>query len=118
MFAKELQRRLRARGSKVIAVAAHPGYSSTNLQRHMPAGGLFNALLSQSQQDGALPTLCAATADSLQGGEYIGPGGFMEMKGKPDLAYSNRISNDTEKAEKLWDVSEQLTGEPFLSAQT
>lgn len=116
MFAKELQRRLTANGSKVIAVAVHPGYSSTNLQRHIFGGNLMNALISQSQEKGALPTLCAATHEGLKGGEYIGPDGFMEMKGKPDFAYSAPLSNDESVAKKLWEVSEQMTQEAFLSA--
>ena len=116
MFAKELQRRLSARGSKVMAVAAHPGYSNTHLQRHVPGGGVFNAIFSQSQARGALPTLCAATSDALKGGEYIGPSGFMEMQGEPDLASSNALSNNTEVARKLWEVSERLTRESFLAA--
>ncbi|MEE2732737.1 MAG: oxidoreductase [Pseudomonadota bacterium] len=116
MFAKELQRRLQQRGSKVIAVAVHPGYSNTNLQQYMPGSQLLNSIFSQSQSAGALPTLCAVTQPGLSGGEYIGPNGFLEMQGKPDLAYSTRRSNDTAIAQRLWDVSEQMTGESFLSA--
>lgn len=116
MFAKELQRRLQRQGSKVIAVAVHPGYANTNLQRHVTGGSLFNSIFSQSQQDGCLPTLYGATEPSLTGGEYIGPNGLFELKGKPDLAYSNAKSNDEATAKKLWQVSEQLTQEPFLSA--
>lgn len=116
MFAKELQRRLQQQGSKVIAVAVHPGYSNTNLQQYMPANRLLNSLFSQSQAEGALPTLCAATQANLSGGEYIGPDGFLEMQGKPDLAYSTARSNDKSIARRLWEVSEKMTGEPFLSA--
>ncbi|MBA56180.1 MAG: short-chain dehydrogenase [Pseudomonadales bacterium] len=115
MFAKELQRRLQARGSRVIAVAVHPGYSNTNLQQYMPVNRLLNSLFSQSQEKGALPTLCAATQPDLSGGEYIGPNGFLEMQGKPDLAYSTPRSNDKTIARRLWDVSEKMTGESFLS---
>lgn len=115
MFAKELQRRLRQRGSKVIAVAVHPGYSNTNLQQYMPANRLLNSLFSQSQEKGALPTLCAATQSDLGGGEYIGPNGFLEMQGKPDLAYSTPRSNDEATAKRLWEVSEKMTGESFLN---
>lgn len=115
MFAKELQRRLKQRGSKVIAVAVHPGYSNTNLQQYMPANRLLNSLFSQSQEKGALPTLCAATQSNLNGGEYIGPNGFLEMQGRPDLAYSTPRSNNEANARRLWDVSEKMTGESFLS---
>lgn len=115
MFAKELQRRLKQQGSNVIAVAVHPGYSNTNLQRHVTGGSLFNSIFSQSQQEGCLPTVFGATNPDLKGGEYIGPDGWFEMKGKPDRAFSNRKSNDERTAKKLWDVSEQMTQETFFS---
>ena len=59
---------------------------------------------------GALPTLYAATAPDVSGGDYFGPGGFMEMRGYPKKAGSNDRSRDQEAAAKLWDVSEELTG--------
>ena len=38
LFTSELQRRLTAAGSRVLATAAHPGYAATNLQFHSRAG--------------------------------------------------------------------------------
>jgi hypothetical protein len=69
-----------------------------------------NAIFAQSAERGALPLLYAATADGLEGGEYVGPGGFMNMRGAPELQESSPRSHDGETARRLWDVSEELTG--------
>ena len=44
---------------------------------------ISNAVLAQSAEMGALPTLYAATYPGLEGGTYIGPDGFMEQRGYP-----------------------------------
>ncbi len=59
---------------------------------------------------GALPTLYAAVAPGVRGGDFFGPSGFMEMKGYPKKVDSNKRSHDKGTAEKLWEVSEKLTG--------
>ncbi|WP_276302114.1 oxidoreductase [Halorussus lipolyticus] len=121
LFAYELDRRLNESGVEdVVSVACHPGYADTNLQRRGPemAGSTVrlwamkaaNALLAQSQEQGALPMLFAATAGGIDGGEYVGPGGFMNMRGKPEVQRSSTISYDRDRAERLWEVSEELTG--------
>lgn len=115
MFAKELQRRLDKAGSKVLAAAVHPGYSATNLQRYTPGGVIMNKI-AQSQLDGALPTLYAATDAAIQGGEYIGPDGWLEVKGRPKPAYVAAKANNEKVASRLWDVSEALTKVNYLSA--
>lgn len=115
MFAKELQRRLRQQNSAIRVVAVHPGYSSTNLQRYVTGANLFNMLFSQPQQQGALPTLFGATHPDLKGGEYIGPNGFLELKGMPAPAYASALANNEHAARRLWEESERLTGESFLS---
>ncbi|MCG8315446.1 MAG: oxidoreductase [Pseudomonadales bacterium] len=120
MFAKELQRRLSEKGSKVIAVAVHPGYSTTNLQRHTMGGSFINRvalrIIAQSQPEGALPTLYGATEPGLKGGEYIGPDGFMELKGRPASALVAKQAKNESVAQQLWDVSESLTDVHYLSA--
>ncbi|MCP9271283.1 SDR family NAD(P)-dependent oxidoreductase [Mycolicibacterium arenosum] len=109
LFTYELQRRLE--GTDTIAVAAHPGGSSSELSRHLPGVvQLAFRTLEQSTEMGALPTLRAATDPNVAGGEYYGPGGFMEMNGYPTLVDSNRRSHDPQAARRLWDVSEELTG--------
>jgi NAD(P)-dependent dehydrogenase (short-subunit alcohol dehydrogenase family) len=118
LFTRELQRRLSAVGSPLLAVAAHPGYAATNLQSHTGSnlwdrlGNLGNALLAQSAADGALPTLYAACAE-IPGDSYVGPGGFQEMRGAPRLVGRSARAQDQAAAGRLWQVSEELTGTSF-----
>ena len=118
LFTLELQRRLTAAGSSVLATAAHPGYAATNLQFHsqrrvmdiLSVAG--NKLLAQDQHGGALPTLYAAAAD-VPGNSFAGPGGFLEQRGAPKLVGRTKAAQDAAVARRLWDVSEQLTGVSF-----
>jgi hypothetical protein len=118
LFTGELQRRLSAAGSPVRAVAAHPGYSSTNLQSHTGSGlqngimALGNRLIAQSDEMGALNTLYAATQD-IPGNSYVGPDGFGEHRGHPKLVGRNKAAQDADAARKLWERSEELTGVGF-----
>jgi NAD(P)-dependent dehydrogenase (short-subunit alcohol dehydrogenase family) len=118
LFAYELQRRFTAAGVDAISAACHPGYASTNLQLAGPrmdgsrAGELmwrFAHLFGQSTDAGALPTLYAATAPGVSGGDYIGPTGLGGLYGPPGKVQSNSRSHDTSVARRLWEVSEQLT---------
>jgi NAD(P)-dependent dehydrogenase (short-subunit alcohol dehydrogenase family) len=115
MFAYELQRRLTKAGSSVLAVAAHPGYAATELQSHTESFqdqllALGNRFMAQSAGQGALPTLFAATSDTLRGGEFVGPGGPFELRGAPRVVGSSARSKDRVVAARLWTLSEQLTG--------
>jgi len=120
LFTYELQRRFEAAGARQIAVACHPGYAATNLQAAGPrmAGSsvmesitdLGNRVFAQSAAMGALPTLYAATAPDVRGGDYIGPDGLGELWGPPKKVSSNARSHDAEAARKLWEVSQTLTG--------
>jgi NAD(P)-dependent dehydrogenase (short-subunit alcohol dehydrogenase family) len=118
LFTSELQRRLTAAGSSVLAEAAHPGYASTNLQFHSGSrvfdalGWVGNRLVAQDEAGGALPTLYAATAD-IPGDSFTGPGGFMEQRGPAKLVGRSAAAKDTAVARRLWEVSEQLTGVGF-----
>jgi NAD(P)-dependent dehydrogenase (short-subunit alcohol dehydrogenase family) len=125
MFALELDRRLRAAGSQLRSVAAHPGYAATNLQSAVAptVDGLImkvgNALFAQSAEMGALPQLYAATAPGVAGGDFIGPDGLGEQRGHPTVVHGSRASADTAAAARLWEVSEDLTGVTYdLSAAT
>jgi NAD(P)-dependent dehydrogenase (short-subunit alcohol dehydrogenase family) len=120
LFAYELDRRY---GDEVTSVGCHPGYAATNLQYRGPeadgsrvryyAMKVANALLAQSAEDGALPMLYAATADDVDGGDHVGPGGFLNMRGPPEKQRSADRSYDEATAERLWDVSEAATGVGF-----
>ena len=121
LFAYELQRRLEAAGiTDTLSVACHPGWAATNLQYRGPkqAGskarmGLMkvaNTVFGQSARQGALPLLYASVGPDVQGGEYYGPDGFMNMRGAPEKQSSNAASRDEADAERLWAESEALTG--------
>jgi NAD(P)-dependent dehydrogenase (short-subunit alcohol dehydrogenase family) len=117
LFALELDRRLRAAGSRIKSLAAHPGYAATNLQSAAApfldrmAMVVTNAVLAQSVEKGALPQLYAATCPGLEGGEFIGPDGFYEQRGHPThVRPHNREAYDDSIARRLWAASEELTG--------
>ncbi|MFF6984569.1 oxidoreductase [Streptomyces sp. NPDC008343] len=115
LFTLELQRRLTESGSRVRALAAHPGYAATNLQSHAgsPVMRAFmsigNRVFAQDDKAGALPTLYAATQD-LPGASYVGPDGLGELRGAPTLVGRTTAASDAEGARRLWTVSEELTG--------
>lgn len=115
MFTYELQRRLVAAQAKTIAVAAHPGVAATELTRHVPGASLpgvswLSGLLLNTSELGALPTLRAATDPAVRGGQYWGPDGFRELRGYPVLVTSSEQSHDQAIGQRLWKVSEELTG--------
>jgi NAD(P)-dependent dehydrogenase (short-subunit alcohol dehydrogenase family) len=116
LFTSELQRRLEAAGSPLKALAAHPGYSSTNLQGH--TGSRFgtriwdagNRLLATSAEFGARQTLYAASQD-LPGDSFIGP--RFSMRGRTGQHWRSPLARDAKKAAGLWELSEQLTDTKF-----
>ncbi|HEY8319811.1 MAG TPA: oxidoreductase [Amnibacterium sp.] len=120
MFAYDLQHRFTAAGSRLRAVAAHPGAASTNLTHglHMPpwVEGVSAALvngLGQSAEGGALPTLYAATVRDLPGGSYIGPDGLGEVRGAPVIVGSTKASHNRDVQRLLTSEAERLTGVPI-----
>jgi NAD(P)-dependent dehydrogenase (short-subunit alcohol dehydrogenase family) len=126
MFAFELDRRLRAANSPIMSLAAHPGVANTNLFQTGKPSRLENAirrgvghaigLFLNSDAEGALPTLYAATAAEALDGAYYGPQGFQEMRGEEvGLARVAPRAQDKAAAARLWQVCEQLTGVRFRS---
>ncbi|NYJ35906.1 oxidoreductase [Nocardiopsis aegyptia] len=116
LFTLELQRRLTDAGSPVLAAAAHPGYAATNLQSHSGSriqNGLLalgNRIFAQSATAGALPTIYAATQD-VPGAAYAGPKNM--GRGAPALAGRSEAAWDGVAAQRLWTLSERLTGVTF-----
>jgi NAD(P)-dependent dehydrogenase (short-subunit alcohol dehydrogenase family) len=116
LFTYDLQRRLAAREQPTTeALAAHPGTSNTELARNLPAVFkpavvLLGPLLFQNAAMGALPTLRAATDPDAEGGQYYGPDGLGEQRGRPKLVSSSAQSHDEDVQRRLWKVSEELTG--------
>jgi NAD(P)-dependent dehydrogenase (short-subunit alcohol dehydrogenase family) len=120
LFTLELDRRTTRSGAGPASVAAHPGYAATNLQSVGPqmSGSrlmerltdIGNSILGQSAAGGALPSLYAATAPGVAGGQYFGPGGFLAMRGSPKPVSFVKAARDPAAAKRLWEVSEELTG--------
>lgn len=127
LFTLELQRRLESKGAGTICVSAHPGFAATNLQYvaakekgsaiELILMRTLNALLSQSAEQGALPQLYAATAPEVSGGDYIGPDGWMQMRGLPKNHRARETAYDHSAAQKLWRLSVEMTGETFEPLQ-
>jgi NAD(P)-dependent dehydrogenase (short-subunit alcohol dehydrogenase family) len=118
LWSVELDRRVRAAGLDVTAVAAHPGLSSTELVRSGLGGRsrllgevMHRAfrLVSQSAEAGSWPLVAAATAPGLPGGSYVGPGGLGETRGNPTLVGMSAIAQDPDLATSLWELSQQAT---------
>jgi NAD(P)-dependent dehydrogenase (short-subunit alcohol dehydrogenase family) len=125
MFALELNRRLRAAHAPIVSVAAHPGVAETNLfQRYNSStleriarywvGHAIGAFLN-TDAEGALPTLYAATTSDAEDGGYFGPQGFQEMRGDTiGPAQIATQAHDTSAAARLWSICEQLTAVSYL----
>jgi len=112
-FTYELARRLESEGNNPIITAAHPGWTSTNLQRHSRFFRFLNPIFGQRVEMGALPTLRAAFDEEAKPGDYFGPSKFFHWRGYPKKQTSNKRSYDEEIATKLWQCSEELTGIQF-----
>jgi NAD(P)-dependent dehydrogenase (short-subunit alcohol dehydrogenase family) len=118
LFAKELDRRARAAHSRLLSLAVHPGVSTTSIFANGPGATSLKAIvvkvlapvMMQKDDAGALPTLYAATSAEAHGGEYIGPDGFQGLKGSPVVVQPLPKALDVAVGERLWTVSEELTG--------
>ena len=116
LFTYELQRRFEKNNIDCISVAAHPGLSKSNLSKYVNKQTLYkigmalSSIITQSTSTGALPEIMASVDPHVKGGEYYGPGGFKEWRGHPVKVESNEASHNLKDAEKLWELSEKLTG--------
>jgi NAD(P)-dependent dehydrogenase (short-subunit alcohol dehydrogenase family) len=120
LFALHLATVATQRGWRLASIAAHPGYTRTNLQtagaslgrdkpRRAPGTGL-PFLPSQAVEQGAEPMLYAATSPDAVNGGYYGPNGFMELVGSTRPARLNRRMRDHATGARLWALAEELTG--------
>ncbi len=120
LFTDEVSRRLAAAGLATGALAAHPGWTRSNLAGSGAALGnnrlrrklarAAGTTLGQSAAGGALPILCAATSSSVRSGQYIGPAHLGGLYGPPRVARPSRPARDQQAAADLWKASEELTG--------
>lgn len=128
MFAFELDRRLRAAEPpicRVMSVAAHPGVANTNLfqvgefspmERMVRRGfGMAIGAWLNTEAQGAVPTLFAATSPDATDGGYYGPQGLLEMRGG-DVGPAKVAPQtlDQAAAARLWSECERLTGISLL----
>jgi NAD(P)-dependent dehydrogenase (short-subunit alcohol dehydrogenase family) len=109
-FHYELAKKLKGQKNAPLIIAAHPGWTKTELDRHIGIVGIISSIIGQKAEKGVLPTLRAATDPDAISGDYFGPDGFREMRGNPVKVKSNAMSLNAQKAEQLWTLSEKLTG--------
>ena len=125
IFAIELDRLSRRHNWGIVSVAAHPGFTRTNLQTTGPRMGKPNPRfnpstmlmklpgVAQDPDAGALPTLYAATSTDAESGRYYGPDGFGQMTGAPTVVSGPKRARDTATAIALWEAAERMTGVSF-----
>ncbi len=109
-FHYNLAKKLKGQNNAPSVIAAHPGWTKTELDRHIGIVGIISSIIGQKAEKGVLPTLRAATDPDATSGDYFGPDGFREMRGNPVKVKSNVMSLNSQKAEQLWTLSEKLTG--------
>lgn len=124
LFLLELSRRLGAKGSSLVAAAAHPGFAATNIKPMPtnPIGAAWRRFITPiaikyvigTAQTGAQPILHAATAPGVANNQYYGPDGFKELRGHPAPARRSSKADDAAAARRLWEVSARLTGVSYL----
>ena len=113
LFMAELDRRLRAAGSPVKAIACHPGISGTTLGRFSWTDKLGLALANlvfHRPRQAAVPTVQAACDPALAGGAYVGPQGWLEASGPSGPARRSAAAQSEPLAARLWQESVELTG--------
>lgn len=110
-FTKVLAEKVAKKNIQVTA--AHPGWTATELQRHSGMIEFLNSIFAMPQEQGALTTLRAAVDNDAKSGDYFGPNGWQEWRGYPVKVEPNSLAKDKKIANKLWDVSEELTGIKF-----
>lgn len=119
VFVNQLERRRLQGKESFNSIAVHPGWANTNL---MTAGakmsgdslrekvmGKVSEIFAQSSDEGALPTLFAATVPDIKGASFIGPKDFGGMRGAPAFTHGNAASYRQQLGANLWKVSEELT---------
>jgi NAD(P)-dependent dehydrogenase (short-subunit alcohol dehydrogenase family) len=119
LFVSEIERLRIQNNWSFIPIAVHPGYADTNLQAvasQMRGAKIeeqitmkINKVFAQPSSQGALPTLAGCVYPDLIGASFIGPNGFLEMRGTPKLTRAKALAYDQTLAKNLWQVSQELT---------
>ena len=108
IFALEFEKRLRNNNCQLMSLAAHPSFSKTDLQKYMDKV-MLDSLELMTAKEGAQPTLAACLRPDAKGGQYWGPDGYNEQKGKPALAKIDSVALDEKLNAKLWDWAKKIT---------
>ena len=108
LFIQALARRLKRAGSSVVACAAHPGVTATELQRHSPNMQNMPPWLAMPAPQGALPSLRAATDPAVEPLDYFGPDGLLQMRGYPKRVPWPKGAKPQAIADQLWEQSLEL----------
>lgn len=121
-FGLELDRRLRASGSRVRSILAHPGTARTELGKNGTSTTnvvmrRLTPVLVRTGVQGCEAQLRAAVDHSATGGDMYGPR-WMAF-GSPRLEVPARRGRDARAARRLWELSERATDirYPFPSDQ-
>jgi NAD(P)-dependent dehydrogenase (short-subunit alcohol dehydrogenase family) len=101
-FGYALADKLKNSGGTPMIVAAHPGWSSTELMRHSNIVTLMSKIFAQPGEMGALPTLRTGFDDDAVAGDYFGPANLFGMRGYPVKVTSNARSRDAQIGAQLW----------------
>ena len=115
LFAFEYQRRVSGMTNAPQLTIAHPGWTSTGLQKHSGVLSFLNKFFAQEAPEGALPTLRAATDPTAKSGDFFGPAKFFEMHGAPVRVKAKNTALHEGNAAKLWMLSEEFTHAYFDS---
>ena len=123
ILVNELERRRVARGHGAIPLAAHPGWSNTNLFKNPTKAHPISQLsdlvagkFAQTGAEGALPLLCAGVLEGITHTAFLGPDGLLELKGSPKFTHGKALAYDQQLASNLWQVAEELTGVTWENA--
>jgi len=115
LFTYELQRFFDKNKIGTIALAAHPGFSDTNLVNHLTKKWYYRVLkplvfkVAQPASLGVLPQIRASVDPNAKATEFYGPDGKHQMSGYPVVVKPKETAYNTENARKLWEASEKLT---------
>ena len=118
-FTAALHQRLRAKGSKVKALVAHPGLANTNLQaKSVEEGGMGKTFtrwfmkMSQSMEDGAMGILSCMFLPDASSGQFYGPGRAGARGPAVPFGLESFYDNEPTR-DMLWQKSEDAIGKRF-----
>lgn len=113
LFGYELSRLIQRNNLTMESIVVHPGFAKSSKKKQGFLVELGKKLLAQSAEQGALPLLYGMVGPEVENGDFIGPNGFMGIKGFPKRVTSSQRSYNEEDALKVWQMSQELTKVSF-----